>query len=123
MRLLSFFLLATCFLLTESLVGLCRSAPLHTTRHSYCNFQIVPSQPSLHRMMAGRAAVESVSLAPLTAFDEDARFLAEAVRDSLDDEWIPQPCHAAIGEEVGRIYLEARRDRQVEDLNTFLGES
>lgn len=61
-----------------------------------------------------------MSLAELTALEEDASYLEGAIRDSLDDEWIPQACHAEIGKEVAKIYLSARRERGVDDLNSLL---
>lgn len=75
-------------------------------------------------MLAGTtAAVENgVSLTGLTDVAEDAAYLAQAVAAQLDNDWIPQPIHAAIGAEVGRLYTASRAANGGEggDLNSVL---
>lgn len=46
-------------------------------------------------------------LPPAEEVDEYARFLSDAVRQHLDNEWIPQKCHKDIGEEVANLYHAA----------------
>lgn len=48
-----------------------------------------------------------VMLPPAEQVDEYARFLSDAVRQHLDNEWIPQKCHKDIGEEVAKLYHAA----------------
>jgi hypothetical protein len=62
-----------------------------------------------------------VSLAPLVQHVDDAAYLSGAITELLDSEWIPQPCHATIGVEVGALYLAARR-RGEDDLGAVLVE-
>jgi hypothetical protein len=42
--------------------------------------------------------------------EEYAAFLSEAVRNHLDEEWLPQECHDRIGKEVAQIYSRSVRD-------------
>ena len=59
----------------------------------------------LSPQLAAQQSIDGgVSLPPAEKVDEYARFLADAVRRHLDDEWIPQECHKEIGEEVARLY-------------------
>lgn len=57
---------------------------------------------------AARQSIDGgVMLPPAEEVDEYARFLSDAVRQHLDNEWIPQKCHKDIGEEVANLYHAA----------------
>lgn len=43
-------------------------------------------------------------LPPAEEVEEYAQFLSGAIRQHLDEEWMPQDCHQEIGEEVARLY-------------------
>ena len=43
-----------------------------------------------------------------------------AITGYLDNEWIPQPCHADIGRAVGKGYVEARTDLKFDDLTSVM---
>ena len=60
-----------------------------------------------------------MSLTGLASPEEDAAYLASSLTELLDSEWIPQPVHASIGAEVGRLYI-ATRASGTDDLNGVL---
>eukprot|EP00929_Paragymnodinium_shiwhaense_P046403 TRINITY_DN23626_c0_g1_i1.p1 TRINITY_DN23626_c0_g1~~TRINITY_DN23626_c0_g1_i1.p1 ORF type:complete len:250 (-),score=47.57 TRINITY_DN23626_c0_g1_i1:423-1127(-) len=59
---------------------------------------------------SGEAGVDAITLPPMDS-DEPA-WLAFVMASYLDEEWIEQPCHQVIGQEVGDLYKQAREDGQ-----------
>ena len=106
-------LLLHCSFRTFAFVGWRALPPPHTSTSTSTTFA-----PSL-RLSAANVEGVSVSDLPLSNLEADAAFLEKSIRESLDDEWIPQACHAEIGKEVGRIYVAARRGGG-DDLNSLL---
>lgn len=79
-----------------------------THRISHAAFFSVSPQRhrlSLHVAGKGLRAEDGVNLDALTDTAADSIFLSNALREHLDNEWIPQSCHRDIGEKV--LFLSA----------------
>lgn len=54
--------------------------------------------------------------------DSGCAYLEESVRSYLDNEWIKQPIHQRLSEQVSLIYGKARREKSITDLGEMMME-
>ena len=54
--------------------------------------------------------------------DTSCAYLEESIRVYLDNEWIKQPIHKRLGEQVSLIYGKARREKVITDLGEMMME-